>query len=1029
MSIQDSGLTVPAYLIEPIKQGLIALGYANENTPASFVQDCYIKWVLVNQTGFNPNMPYSLCLLPKKLREELNVTGCGGGIDPEPDLYQLISPNAVDYTGLIASILSGAWQLNSPLFPTPSTDIHNLDQIAFRQDSRGLVVDIKDPTIVALQNGTRVVTSKSIPVLVEVHGFTDAIYDDLINGDSDLEVYFNNGTANWSVMNPSQLQTFLKKNNVNGKYYFVFGTNTLDVVPPSNLNQVAIDEDGEGNKHEKYTGTLNLNFGEILEVPNTGITLKSPTASVYMQLADAIKSNAWVLDSPILPDQTIVYGSETLSAHDSPDGVVFDVLVSSAVNNNGPDFASLKSVVPILIEVVGLDDQEFDKIIAGTSAFQLSSQNGGVWTVLPSEMIPMVLKKYPTNGKFYVVTSTNLLYKERDAQPAKLGIDQDGEGTEFERQEAIADLLCGTVAEPVGEPRFTIPNKSKVLEMNSLIRSGSWNAFAGITDAPLLDEADFDLTITDNISYIKPLNMSKFTITDTEVSTSYITPAYICIQDLTDEGANKILDGTTNLELYAGDSRANMQKVPTNSLNPFLKKNPVDNKWYYVISTNYFFFREPNYFYALGVSGEALAGDALLVTTDNYGDPSVKPSVPVPISIDYLTAQEIKNFNRSVGDGDITVPNLDQNDILWYDKYVLEDSEAGYDFNVAGHVDLEDFLSVYKGNFALINNGKKLITTIFKLQGLTDDHVSKLLAFNDPNVYFKMLNGENEIDIPQELHPMMQNFFTKVGDLWYFAMPSLNVVRDNVFPVITHIDGVSYRPNGTKPISIELAPMTLGLFGANDVGNKHLVWSGSHNVLDPDNGSVGITGYEAYCDLTVGTIAKLNLTDTWANNEDIIIDLFMCPIRSNSGDTTKENALHIGTISNLPRDTGQSLKLEFNSITTGYVMAIIDPVDGDAHFLRYLNFSLNRTNYETQGDVIVKTGDRMLVIDYQNVDQAKVGQDVNATVSIYYQGNPESTNVDFQAIPETHTRLVAKVRTSSTETTLRFDGLELPSAN
>lgn len=1020
-----NNIVVPAELIEQVKEGLIKLGYATESTDPAFVQDCYFKWVMINQTGFNPHMPYALCLLPKAIRDVLNIECGGGGV--EPDLYQLISPNAVDYTGLIASILSGAWQLNSPLFPNPSTDIHNLDQIEFEQDSRGLVVNIKDPTIIALQNGTRVVTSKSIPVLVEVHGFTDDNYDDLVNGNSDLEVYFNNGTTNWSVMNPSQLQTFLKKNNVNGKYYFVFGTNTLDVVPPSNLNQVAIDEDGEGNKHEKYTGTLNLNFGEILEVPSTGITLKSPTASVYMQLADAIKSNAWVLDSPILPDQTIVYGSETLSAHDSPDGVVFDVIDSSAVNNNGADFVNLKSVVPILIEVVGLDDQEFDSIIAGTSAFQLSSQNGGVWNVLPNEMIPMVLKKNPTNGKFYVVTSTNLLYKERGSQPAKLGIDQDGEGAEFERQEAIADLLCGDVAEPVGQPRFTVPNKSKVLEMNNLIRSGSWNAFSGITDAPLLDESDFDFTITDGISYIKPLNMSKFTITDTEVSTSYITPAYICIQDLTDEGANKILDGSTNLELYAGDSRANMQKIPTNSLNTFLKKNPVDNKWYYVVSTNYFFFREPNYFYALGVAGEALAGDALLVTTDNFGDPSVKPSVPVPISIDYLTAQEIKSFNRSVGDGETVLPNLDQNDILWYDKYVLEDTQSGYSFKTSDFVDKDDYLAVYKGFFALINNGKKLITSVFKLQGFTDDHVAKLLAFNDPNVYFKMMDGENEVDIPQELHPMMQNFFTKVGDLWHFIMPSLNVVRDNVFPFITYIDGVSYRPNGNKPISIELASMTLGLFGANDIGNKHLVWSGSHNVLDPDNGNVGITGYEAYYDLAVGAIAKLNLTDIWASTEDIIVDLFMCPIRSNSGDTTKENALHIGTISNLPRDTGQSLKLEFNSITTGDVMASISPVDGDAHFLRYLNFSLNRTNYETSGETIVKKGDRILVVDYQNTERAKIGEDVSDKASIYYQGNEGSSNADYQAIPETHTRLVAKVRTSSTETTLRFDGLELPS--
>lgn len=63
MSNKNIEIVVPATLINSIKKGLIELGYATEATDPAFVQDCYFKYVMINQTGFNPNMPYALCFM------------------------------------------------------------------------------------------------------------------------------------------------------------------------------------------------------------------------------------------------------------------------------------------------------------------------------------------------------------------------------------------------------------------------------------------------------------------------------------------------------------------------------------------------------------------------------------------------------------------------------------------------------------------------------------------------------------------------------------------------------------------------------------------------------------------------------------------------------------------------------------------------------------------------------------------------------------------------------------------------------
>ena len=62
---------VPATILNEIKTGLIAVGYAQEDTPLSFIQDAYFKYVMITQTGFNPSVPYAIGLLPKSIQDQL----------------------------------------------------------------------------------------------------------------------------------------------------------------------------------------------------------------------------------------------------------------------------------------------------------------------------------------------------------------------------------------------------------------------------------------------------------------------------------------------------------------------------------------------------------------------------------------------------------------------------------------------------------------------------------------------------------------------------------------------------------------------------------------------------------------------------------------------------------------------------------------------------------------------------------------------------------------------------------------------
>lgn len=88
---------LPATHITAIKTALIKIGYATPDTPDTFIQDVYFKYIMVRQPGFNPLMPYSTGLLPKEIRDLLDTLP---PVESQPT-YQLVMLY-VDEAGLMS---------------------------------------------------------------------------------------------------------------------------------------------------------------------------------------------------------------------------------------------------------------------------------------------------------------------------------------------------------------------------------------------------------------------------------------------------------------------------------------------------------------------------------------------------------------------------------------------------------------------------------------------------------------------------------------------------------------------------------------------------------------------------------------------------------------------------------------------------------------------------------------------------------------------------------------------------------------
>lgn len=81
----DQTIRVPADQLAQIKQGLIKLGYTDESLSDEVVQDFYYKYTIVRQTGFDPDTPYAINLIPDgALKDALLGKGVTADSEAQP---------------------------------------------------------------------------------------------------------------------------------------------------------------------------------------------------------------------------------------------------------------------------------------------------------------------------------------------------------------------------------------------------------------------------------------------------------------------------------------------------------------------------------------------------------------------------------------------------------------------------------------------------------------------------------------------------------------------------------------------------------------------------------------------------------------------------------------------------------------------------------------------------------------------------------------------------------------------------------
>lgn len=234
----------PAEHIAAIKTGLVALGYAQEDTPNEFVQDCYFKYIMIRQTGFNPNIPYALSLLPSAIQIAI-----GGGADPEdpeepvePDgSIRMEFPHTAEYLDLLDQIRTGAWAPNTPYIPN-SRNVISPEHATITTWTSGLTVDDLDPAIIKDTQSNGYVINYTIPLIVEIKNMDQETYDGMIAGTSSPPLIYYLDVANneWIdvQLDPTML---LFKHPVTGKFYVIAATEAVVASPESAMILVAFD--------------------------------------------------------------------------------------------------------------------------------------------------------------------------------------------------------------------------------------------------------------------------------------------------------------------------------------------------------------------------------------------------------------------------------------------------------------------------------------------------------------------------------------------------------------------------------------------------------------------------------------------------------------------------------------------------------------------------------------------------------------------------------------------------------------------
>lgn len=248
---------LPATILGEIKTGLIAVGYAHESTPLSFVQDAYFKYVMVNQVsltkGFSPAVPYAIALLPKSIQDQLVSTP----ELPSDTSIHLKTPGNVEYSAIRDDIIAGTF-VNG----TPFDQVYRLSadetKASVYPGTNGISFDVHDQAILGTKTDNLIMINSvngnnNLLIITEVANLTDAILAEMIAGTSPITISFRQAHEEggvWQDIPVGFLPTFIHKHS-NGKFYFVRASNAIYDGGEDAYCQMSIDLDGAGSEVAK----------------------------------------------------------------------------------------------------------------------------------------------------------------------------------------------------------------------------------------------------------------------------------------------------------------------------------------------------------------------------------------------------------------------------------------------------------------------------------------------------------------------------------------------------------------------------------------------------------------------------------------------------------------------------------------------------------------------------------------------------------------------------------------------------------
>lgn len=405
--MSNSNIVVPASIINNVKEGLIKLGYATEATDPTFVQDCYFKWVIINQTGFNPNMPYAIDLLPKAIQQALGGTTPVDPTEPEvPDdgSMRLVIPSTEDYNSLLNQMRSGAWEISTPEISGADSIIRAEHARITTSQSRGLIIEDLDPSCIQNDQGDSYIISHVIPMIVELKNVDQAQIDDMLAGTSQSQLYMRQGDT-WVPLPTDALGSLVIVHPTTGKFYIILAIQVVaKPYQPISIYNLALDQDGDGTEFDRIAVDLTPRLGNILGDNKPKLVV--PSASDLMQLYSDLYNGVWdgLANTANNPQGLTMLDPQAFSV-EHLGGVIratpidvskFTFTASSTTVQSG-------HVIPTIFELQNTTSGQIDAMLDGTTSMVLYLKSKGVQNALPKERYAQLLTQHPVSNKWYMV--------------------------------------------------------------------------------------------------------------------------------------------------------------------------------------------------------------------------------------------------------------------------------------------------------------------------------------------------------------------------------------------------------------------------------------------------------------------------------------------------------------------------------------------------------------------------------------------------------------------------------------------------